>query len=259
MMRFTVIGRALLSPWRFRGAALTLPVSRGELVTLNTLPQIDRPRMLYKYCPPERIDILDGLRVRFSPPSDFNDTFDSYDPVSPGARFRTMVRRHRYRDALGILCLTTKADSHLMWVHYARNHTGFVIGFNSSASFFKEGDLRFVEYKPKPKRASHKRACLYKSPEWAYEEEWRCVRRFKESQSRLVAIETDLISEIILGWKMEGLHVAKISQSLTARVSKPAFFQSNPEIQEQKFANRPIELIRCQGCGGRGFNMKSQQ
>ena len=41
------------------------------------------PHTLYKYYPPERIDVLDRLHVRFSPPTDFNDAFDSFHSVPP--------------------------------------------------------------------------------------------------------------------------------------------------------------------------------
>jgi hypothetical protein len=36
------------------------------------------PAILYKYLPPERIDVLENQELRFSPPSKFNDTFDSH-------------------------------------------------------------------------------------------------------------------------------------------------------------------------------------
>ena len=64
-------------------------------------PKKRRPHTLYKYCPPERIDILEGLCVRFTPPSDFNDAFDSYNPVPQGSRFHVMVRRSELRESAG--------------------------------------------------------------------------------------------------------------------------------------------------------------
>jgi len=45
------------------------------------VPHKVRPSTFYKYCPPERIDILENLEVRFSSPSDFNDF------LTPGIRF----------------------------------------------------------------------------------------------------------------------------------------------------------------------------
>ena len=36
---------------------------------------------------------------------------------------------------MGVLCLTERPDNHMMWVNYARNHTGFVIGFDLASPF----------------------------------------------------------------------------------------------------------------------------
>jgi Protein of unknown function (DUF2971) len=41
----------------------------------------DHPKALFKYCRPERTDILTGLKVRFTQPAVFNDIFESF----PGA------------------------------------------------------------------------------------------------------------------------------------------------------------------------------
>jgi hypothetical protein len=78
--------------------------------------------ILYKYRPPERLDIISKLQIRFSPPSDFNDTFDalsapSASEIGTNAEQRcAKLRRARWRSQLGILCLTEEADNHLMWV-----------------------------------------------------------------------------------------------------------------------------------------------
>ncbi len=34
------------------------------------------PKVLFKYCPPERIDILTNETIRFTPPNEFNDPFE---------------------------------------------------------------------------------------------------------------------------------------------------------------------------------------
>jgi hypothetical protein len=36
------------------------------------------PAVLYKYYPPERLDFFETMQVRFSSPSQMNDTFDSH-------------------------------------------------------------------------------------------------------------------------------------------------------------------------------------
>ncbi len=70
-----------------------------------TLPDMSvAPRTLYKYCPPERIDILSDLQVRFSPPCEFNDTFDSYHLIPAGSGVDVMAEREKLLYRLGILC-----------------------------------------------------------------------------------------------------------------------------------------------------------
>jgi hypothetical protein len=216
------------------------------------------PPTLYKYCPPERIDILDGFRVHFSPPSGFNDVFDSDDPVQPGGRFLTVVRRDERRNRLGVLCLTEKADNHLMWVHYAKGHTGFVLGFNANAPFLQEGKLGPIKYAGKPDRISDKKACFYKSKDWAHEAEWRCVREFKESESRLAAIEPELITEVVFGWNMDRSNISRIINALTVREMGPALFRSDLDRQRQTIVKRQVKFRPCPHCTGKGYHVRER-
>jgi hypothetical protein len=52
-----------------------------EQTTAAELPRTNAdaevPQTLYKYLPPDRIDVLETLRFRFSAPTEFNDTFDT--------------------------------------------------------------------------------------------------------------------------------------------------------------------------------------
>ncbi len=178
------------------------------------IPQSPVPEVLYKYYSPERISVLESMELRFTKPSEFNDTFDSHYliPSSQGAKGK--VARTLLRNRLGIFCLTERADNHLMWVHYAMNDTGFVLGFNARARFFQDDNriLRKVIYQKGPRVFSDAdmNVCFYKSDEWKYEREWRCVRSFEVSESRAVGIEPDLISHIIFGSRMEAWQIARI-------------------------------------------------
>ena len=42
----------------------------------------------------------------------------------------------RLSQQVGILCLTEVPDSLLMWAHYADSHKGFLVGFNTTHTFF---------------------------------------------------------------------------------------------------------------------------
>ncbi len=97
----------------------------------------------------------------------------------------------------GILCLTENPDSLLMWAHYANNHNGFVIQFDETHEFFAstshEGqvlELTKVEYsaqRPVLSFSSINSPSLYyrKSPEWAYENEWRIIKPLSAARTTL--------------------------------------------------------------------------
>jgi len=208
---------------------------------------LEIPGTLFKYLPPERADVLSSLMLRFTPPAEFNDPFDSspamgeafseddtrrliadsigesvsvaYGMLPPESRaamplelFRTLIGpkleealleksgfiagivnsaakrsvQHGVRGMLGVLSLSEVPDDLLMWAHYAGNHEGFVLAFDTSSPFFDQrkgpGDelrhLRPVEYGPERPDFSDPalrdfRAFLAKSDHWAYEREWR--------------------------------------------------------------------------------------
>jgi len=223
------------------------------------------PRTLYKYCPPERIDIISHGQIRFSRPSDFNDTFDTQfrPPVAEMESPRERLDRARRRDKLGILCLAKNPDNHLMWVNYARDHAGFVIGFKMDAPFFAMGgkDFRRVSYGPRPSDSPKEDACFYKSPDWRYEEEWRYVRTFGDSEDRLVGIPEDLITEIAFGHRMKESDIAQIvlcNHVLgLAGLHGPKFFLSTPDHSFRKFVNKPKTVAYCKHCGGHGYRMEN--
>ena len=94
------------------------------------------------------------------------------------AKARSRIAQNRFRDELGVFCLTARPDNQLMWVNYARSHTGFVLGFRTDVPFFQADGrtLREVVYQSHPPlfdTTSEESACFYKSQAWYYEEEWR--------------------------------------------------------------------------------------
>ena len=120
--------------------------------------------ILYKYLPPERVDVLRDRRIRLTQPAEFNDPFDcspsfttldatgvSVDDVGaacgPGgdkgcldAQLHVLQTIMRLQDhqAVGVLSLAERPDNVLMWAHYGRSHRGFVIGFDTRNPFFME-------------------------------------------------------------------------------------------------------------------------
>jgi len=126
------------------------------------------PPILYKYFAPERIDVLQNRKIRFTQPPVFNDPFESFPAFSQFMRPTDLEQALRLQPNLteetrhamlkesvigpigrliapvildtfarchGVLSLTEKYDNLLMWAHYARSHEGFVVGFKTSEPF----------------------------------------------------------------------------------------------------------------------------
>ena len=172
--------------------------------------------------------------IRFTQMAAVNDPFDCHPRLlepeelswAPQAEHRCCLESYVYqvfskryslrgRQSVGMLSLTEKPDNLLMWAHYAQNHEGFIIGFDTDHEFFSKSDdgtgLWKVKYSMKrpslpknlieeqfsrqPKINPHGFVNVFidrgnnfnpdsdpddyrfvKSFEWEHEQEWRLVR-----------------------------------------------------------------------------------
>jgi Protein of unknown function (DUF2971) len=99
---------------------------------------------------------------------------------------------------LGALSLSEIPNHELMWSHYANEHRGYVIGFDSEHQFFnqKKNDtdelrhLRKINYRERPPvinlmKTSGAELFFVKSLKWKYESEWRMLMPLADS-SRII-------------------------------------------------------------------------
>jgi hypothetical protein len=182
--------------------------------------------ILYKYLPltcdlhlDRIIRLLDGW-IYFASPIHFNDPFEM-SPVITGPEYSQLVQiverldtesllsknaKRRIHDSvsksllngglhevskdwiqsIGVLCLTENPKDLLMWAHYASNHSGICVGFETSTPPF--GSARSVNYSNQREHVSivsHssedeeliQKVLLTKSSHWRYEKEWRAIKR----------------------------------------------------------------------------------
>jgi hypothetical protein len=118
------------------------------------------------------------------------------------------------RDDYGVLSLSAKNDSILMWSHYADYHKGFCIQFKRSpvnplgatqpVKYVKEYPC-FNYFDDLPGNIV-KKILLTKACEWSYEEEWRGIQKANTE----VRYTDDIITGIIFGLRMTDQHKKEI-------------------------------------------------
>jgi hypothetical protein len=138
--------------------------------------------------------------------------------------FTMKFNQDRINKDLGILSLSRRWNSALMWSHYTKIYSGFCVGFDVDHGFFKEisdgGSLRrtsllpvnYTNVRPTiPKKQSEVVGLdifLTKSVDWEYEEEDRLLALLKDADkigdekpysAHLFKIPFDAVSELILG------------------------------------------------------------
>jgi hypothetical protein len=136
-----------------------------------------------------------------------------------------------------IICLSQRNDGILMWAHYADRHKGFVVGFNSDllrrnhshSGFYKvsynlERPVVPHPYVAPPDKNQLIPAVSQKSPEWAYEEEWRLLvhmshlRRDRDlgNPNMYLPILPNAIDQVIFGSRCSDTLVSKIDAVLNS-------------------------------------------
>lgn len=130
----------------------------------------------------------------------------------------------RMNDGLGILSLSRRWNSALMWSHYTGSYTGFCVGFERGHSFFEGvADKNGEKFPINPVRYSEERmkvlgrkfnaiesvaVLLTKSIDWSYEEEERLVSTLQAADKivdlkpypvHLFKVPSDCIAELTVG------------------------------------------------------------
>lgn len=196
------------------------------------LPRIP---VVYKYLPAEDYlpNILTGKSLKFSSPLGFNDPFeckplcviengkagDSFLSkgckelgYSPAKRIQKLGELRRFQGRpmpsglesnmnellkeIGISCFSAARDSILMWAHYAAEHSGVCIGFDTTKYFFQTAwEVQYQDELPIILRPSDNpdtmlsKSLLTKSIHWNYEHEWRIVRRTMTPEQQRTIID----------------------------------------------------------------------
>ena len=184
-------------------------------------------------------------------------------PISSEEAFETFMKECRASDKeagyipfaalknnIRIGCFSENSSSVLMWSHYAQNHTGICIEYDTQ-ELFKQREMKLflnpVIYKAKRFDLTHHLdpvgmrdpnvigpilASCHKSPDWSYEKEWRLVvpvRPWDKDQKFRMDTKP---SRILVGVKAGSARLEEI-RALAAKISVPI---SVGEMSETTFA-----------------------
>jgi hypothetical protein len=116
----------------------------------------------------------------------------------------------------GIFSLATHNDNLLMWSHYANSHRGLCIGFDINLlERVSLGHLKKVTYSNEfyqiginDEIKEFDNLFLLKSDHWAYEDEFRIIKR--GSANEIITFPDDAIRKIIIGLKTPENHKSEI-------------------------------------------------
>lgn len=126
-------------------------------------------------------------RYKKDNPSATEENFQSWNSGLDQAKWHVeQSTRSGILQTYGISCFTREWENELLWAHYAKDHTGFCIGFEESTllQWDQLTGASDVEYRDDvyPFRFFHdslpefaKRTIFTKSSRWAYEQEYRLV------------------------------------------------------------------------------------
>lgn len=163
-------------------------------------------------------------------------------------------------DESGVLSLTEDHLSDQMWAHYASQGAGFVIGLGAQHQFFQSKDgnkknlLRKVIYTDQ--RISNfwrnpYYLFLVKGEKWAYEAEWRMLRKLSECDKSIMTgeqkvclceVPVDAITEVYFGYSYSNENISVDVTSLRSLGCNPALYAVHPNLTSGRLEAHELSL-----------------
>lgn len=245
---------------------------------LSTTIQDDDFYYLYKYLSFDQemyvLDTFNKTQLKYTRPEDFNDPYDCsfitevdlsdfnkrnaeivldvkmpakfwlYNKDKIKADLRNRFNNDftsDYQSKISVTCFTDDPLNILMWSHYAKNHTGFIIEFKINKNFkplssTKDFSLPFpVTYTDKYPNITLNwkvldedlndldyqtdllsKMVLTKSECWSYENEFRSIVFNCSSDESIILrpFDPNIVSSVIVGSKIKELHLAELKNSI---------------------------------------------
>jgi len=190
---------------------------------------------------------------------------DKYEKTGNLEQLLIEIYKREINKRIGILCLSKRHDSVLMWSHYTDSHRGFLLGFDSNHHFFKKqdtddaeiGDLREVKYSQDRPIISLNEIKVttdlfeHKNIEWKYEQEMRLIRNLKnksyvkegqEHKIFLFDIPKECISSVIFGMECSPQLQGEIEDLINKDIDLKSVKLYKAEMDRKSYKIQTYEL-----------------
>ncbi|MGA7438775.1 MAG: DUF2971 domain-containing protein [Luteibacter sp.] len=161
----------------------------------------------------------------------------------------------RLRDSVGICSLSATPSSQLMWAHYGYEHRGICFRFEVARDLrnliahkvIYADDYPVVEniFTDAPSELDL-RPLLQKSPDWAYEKEWRVIK--VNGARTTLPFDPAALTAVIFGMRtsvQDRDHVLDLLSSRERKYGYPVrVFEAMPAFNQYRLRFRPIEHRR---------------
>ncbi|MGE3335407.1 MAG: DUF2971 domain-containing protein [Rhodospirillaceae bacterium] len=166
---------------------------------------------------------INEKRLRIGRIEELNDDFEFIGVALRDKEERQALRKMRQHmhEKSGVLCMTKRWSSPLMWAHYADSHKGMLLGFDVPERAFYQ--VEYTSKRPNLSEFGHKtldditpedikRLTRLKSAGWSYEEEYRAYlalgvgELIDGAEHFFVPFSSNLkLREVIVGSRYKGL------------------------------------------------------
>lgn len=127
---------------------------------------------------------------------------------------------------VGVLSLSGRDDCPVMWAHYAENHQGVVLIFDTDQDplFGRARPIEYVDIRPLTTVASVIENLYRKAEQWKYEQEYRVLRKPGDAT---YGFSPDALAGVILGmWMTESDRRSALS---LVSIGKTVAYQAFPD------------------------------
>jgi hypothetical protein len=158
------------------------------------------------------------------------------DKIAGPIQMESKESIQKRNNLIGLYCLSTKPDDILMWSHYAKYHTGFVVGFETEA-LMARNDFDFIDHvnyfddypvilPGDSLNDTFVKKFFSKSSKWSYENEVRISKN--HIKNRKYNFDPSVIVEVYAGCRMADTEFIKLKRFITKYIGK--------EIPVKRFA-----------------------